>query len=137
MPSGGGFLLPSWDTIAATLTLLGVGTVIGAWGKSRFEGRREILKQQQDFKFTRYKCLILLMHAALDFEKHNQALREHGGRNFQTQKDLMDELEAEHINMLLFADKKTQELVSSFIQNPSSDLLKKTALAMRKDLWSS
>ncbi|HKY64455.1 MAG TPA: hypothetical protein VJR29_13680 [bacterium] len=130
-------MLPSWDSIAAIFTLLGVGTVIGAWGKSKFERKREVLKQQQDFKFTRYKCLINLMHAALDFEKHKQALHDHGRRNFQTLKDLMDELESEYINMLLFADKRTQELVFSFIQTPSSDLLKKTALAMRKDLWSS
>src|SRR3546814_10666906 len=38
-------------------------------------------------------------------------IRSHGRCNFQTLKDLMDELESEYINMLLFADKRTQELV--------------------------
>ena len=125
-----------WESIVSILSLLGVGTLLGAYGQSRFERKREVLKQQQDFKFTRYKCLINLMHAALDFEKHKQALHEHGRRNFQNLEDLMDELKSEHINMLLFADKKTQELVLAFIQKPSRDLLISSALAMRKDLWS-
>lgn len=127
----------SLETVCPVFTALGVSALLGAYLKSRLERKREILKQQQDFKFTRYKCLINLMHAALDFEKHKKALHEHGRRNFQNLEDLMDELESEYINMLLFSDKKTREQVLAFIQKPSHGLLISSALSMRRDLWAS
>lgn len=89
---------------------------------------------KQEFKETRYKCIILLMHACLDFERSNTELSKHG-RNFHSLDDLLDEIRAEWHNMILFASDSVLQTTQEFIATPNSKTFYKAALAMRSDLW--
>jgi hypothetical protein len=57
------------------------------------------------------------------------------GRNFQSRKDIFEELQTEWHNMILFASDGALKAVHSFIESPSPARFKAAALAMRADLW--
>lgn len=90
------------EDATAAVGLLGIGGILGTYFRILWERKNTALLQKQDFKETRYKCIILLMYSALDFRKNKSMLRQQG-RNFLSLEDLMDELQAEWHNMILFA----------------------------------
>jgi len=123
-----------FENVISVLVLLGLGGVLGTYFRILCERRNTALLQKQEFKETRYKCIILLMHSALDFEKNKPMLHQQG-RNFASLDDLLDELKTEWHNMILFASDEVLKSAHDFILNPSQTAFHKTALSMRKDLW--
>ena len=124
-------------TVENTITvlgLLGVGGVIGTYLRILWERKKEAELHKPEFKETRYKCVILLMHAALDFENQVHLLRQHG-RDHADVASLLEELRAEWHNMILFASEDVLVSVHAFIREPSIKRFRQGALAMRKDLW--
>ena len=73
------------------------------------------------------------MYAAYDFEGNSSSLRINRP-DLKDQDEVLEELKAEWFNMLLFASETTQKSLHSFIQSPTLENLKNTALSMRKDL---
>ncbi len=122
------------ENAIAVLGLLGIGGILGTYFRILWERRNSALLQKQEFKEARYKCIIMLMLSALDFEKSKAMLQQHG-RNFATVDDLMDELKAEWHNMVLFASDEVLVSTHDFILNPSHRTFRHASLAMRKDLW--
>lgn len=121
------------NIITITISVL-LGTILGNFLKTFWERKSDVEKQKQEYKEIRYKCLILLMYAALDFEKENVHLTRQG-RNFKSIQDLMDEIRMEWVNMVLFASDEALKTVTDFINSPNEDTYKKSLLAIRKDLW--
>lgn len=96
---------------------------------------REIKSQtQHDFKNVRYKAIILLANALLDFEKHLPELKKHG-RDFISKEQLVEELKIERNNMILFASDQAIKTLSEFVSEPSENNYYEFAIAMRKDLY--
>lgn len=124
----------TFENVVSALGLLGLGGVLGTYFRILWERRNTALLQKQEFKETRYKCIILLVYSALDFEKHQALLNQHG-RNFQSRDELLDELKTEWHNMILFASDDVLTCTHAFISNPSQLAFRKSALVMRKDLW--
>jgi len=124
------------ENILTVLGLLGVGTIIGSFFTKRWERSNTIKLQQQDFKFSRYKVIILLMYSALDFQKEKHNLKKHN-RDFDTIEQLLDELKAEWHNMILFASDHALKTTHEFINSPDSKNFYRAASALRKDLWGS
>lgn len=122
------------ENAVAVLGLLGIGGVVGTYLRILWERKNKAQLQKQEFKETRYKCIILLMYASLDFDKEIQNLRMHG-RNFATYEELIDELKTEWYNLILFASDDVLKTMHAFILFPSVLSFKNVALAMRKDLW--
>jgi len=122
------------ESAIAAISLLGIGGLLGNFFRILWERKNSALLQKQEFKETRYKCIIMLMLGALDFEKSKAVLNQHG-RNFRTLDDLLDELEAEWHNMILFASDDVLVGTHGFISNPTHETYRKASLAMRKDLW--
>ncbi len=122
------------ENALSALGLLGVGSVLGTWLRIIWERRNSALLQKQEFKETRFKCVIMLMYTALDFEKRAPGLVQFG-RNFGSRADVIDELQAEWHNAILFASEEALTTIHAFIRQPSVASFKKAALAMRKDLW--
>jgi hypothetical protein len=122
------------ENAISAIGLLGVGGIVGTYFRMLWERRKTALLHQQEFKETRYKCAILLMYAALDFEGEIPLLRQHG-RNFDSLAALMDEVRMEWSNMILFASEDVLVAVHAFIQKPSILTFRKAAIAMREDLW--
>lgn len=100
-----------------------------------WERKSSQLLKKQEFKETRYKCIIMLMLSLLDFEKNKQMLHLHGREYINNKEDLIYELKLELNNMILYASDEVLETTNGFIQNPSQHSFYKVAIGMRKDLW--
>jgi hypothetical protein len=122
------------ENALSVLGLLGIGGILGTWLQIVLERRNSALLQKQEFKETRYKCIIMLMYTALDYEKRGSGLIKFG-RNFSSKDDVLDELQAEWHNAILFALEEALTAIHAFIREPTVKLFKQAALAMRKDLW--
>ena len=122
------------EDIIKVLGLLGLGGFFGTYFRILWERQNTALIQKQEFKETRYKCIILLMHGALDFDKNKPMLNQHG-RNFQSLDDLMNEIKTEWHNMILYASDEVLTQSHAFICQPTQATFRKVALAMRSDLW--
>ncbi len=116
------------------IILLILGAFIGVILKHIFEKKSKIFEQYQNKKEQRYLCIILLMEALLNFDSSFTKLKRHRP-DITSKKELLEELEAEYYNMILFASEVVLLNISEFIKNPSSHTFKKVGLAMRKDLW--
>ncbi len=123
------------ENIISVISLLGIGGFFGAYFRILWERKSTFLLQKQKFKETRYKCIILLLRASLDFEKNRPKLHNHGREDIKTKEDLKDELVTEYENMILFASQEVLIEIHKFIRNPSQPNFIDIAVAMRKDLW--
>lgn len=121
-------------TIISTIISFGLGTLLGTYLKIRWERTNTAQLQKQEYKTGRYKAVIGLMYALLDFDKRNGLMKPFG-RNFNTADDLIEELKTEWNNMLLYADDEVLKTFQFFIKTPNGEGFQKTVLAMRKDLW--
>lgn len=92
------------------------------------------IQSQHEFKQIRYKAIILLMYASLDFEKHSVTLLKNN-RDFKDRSELEDELKTEWTNMTLYATDQVILAMKDFLKNPDMDTYLATTYAMRKDLY--
>jgi len=123
------------ENIISVISLLGIGGLFGTYFTILWERKNTFLLQKQEFKEKRYKCVILLLDAYLDFEKNRPKLHRHGRDDIKNKEDLKDELTTEYKNMILFASKEVLGKMNKFLINPSQSKFIDIAIAMRKDLW--
>ena len=88
---------------------------------------------KHEYKQVRYKAIIVLMYAALDFQKNKSSILEH--RSFNDKTDLLNELHAEWSCMTLYASDAVILAMKEFVQTPDTDNFIKTTLEMRRDLY--
>lgn len=122
------------ENVLSVLGLLGVGGLLGTWLQVFLQRKSSALLQKQEFKETRYKCIIILMYTALDYGKRGSGLAKFG-RSFSSEDDVLDELQVEWHNAILFASEDVLREMHAFIREPTVKLFKQAAIAMRKDLW--
>jgi len=122
------------ETILSVLGTLGLGGLISSYLTILWQRRNENKAKHQEYKETRYKCIVMLMHAYMNFDQNKEMLVKHG-YDIQNKKDLTDLLRAEHINSFLFASDAFIEAFQVFIQTPTDENIRKVALTIRKDLW--
>jgi hypothetical protein len=124
----------SWITLATGLLAgLGIGSVVTALIQYSLKVKEAAYQSQRKDLEARYKVIILLMYAAYDFTSNETTMRIHRP-DLKSREDVLAELHAEWINMLLFASKPTLDLLRQFIADPSSNNLINCAMSMRKDL---
>ena len=113
--------------------------IISAYATSKFqfwtEKNKKEVEKRNEFKEPRYKAIILLMVSALNFEKNKPMLQLHGRNYINTIDDLIDELDTEWKNMILYANDKVIKAMGEFVKNPTENNFWKTTLEMRKDLY--
>lgn len=126
----------NFENVATVLGVLGLGGILGNYFRILWERQNTALLQKQEFKETRYKCIIILLLSYLDFEKNKPMLHQHGRPYIKTIEDLKEELQLEWNNMILFASDKVLSTMNEFLKEPTQSNFRKVALAMRKDLWS-
>lgn len=119
--------------ITGLVTGLGVGTAATALVQ-HFLKQREVARdsQRKDLE-ARYRVVILLMYAAVDFETSRTSFRINRP-DLNTKELVLEELKAEWINMTLFASSETLKSLQAFISRPTRPVLFQAALAMRADL---
>jgi hypothetical protein len=123
-----------WITLATGLVAgLGIGTALTAVIQHALRRREAAFESQRQDLQARYRVVILLMYAAFDFDGKETALRINRP-NLKTRQDVLDDLRAEWVNMLLFASEKTLDALGLFISSPTADNLVASAASMRGDL---
>lgn len=122
------------QNIISAIGLIGIGAILKSLIDFLLKTRELKNQTQHEFKNTRYKVIILLVNAMLDFEKHKPELIKHG-RNFSTKEELTDELKTERNNMILFASDLVIQSLNIFIAMPSKNNHYNLAIAIRKDLY--
>lgn len=122
------------NEILQIIGALGIGGLLSSYLTLLWKNRQEDKRKHQDYKEARYKCIIMLLHAKLNFEKNQKVLNQYG-YNVTNISDLDDLLEAELVNSYLFASANFIEALGGFIKSPSETTRILVAKAMRKDLW--
>ena len=124
----------SWITLATGLVAgLGIGSAITAQIQHALKLREAAHQSQREALEARYKVVILLMYAAIDFAGNETAMRIHRP-DLKSQTDVLNDLRAEWTNMLLFASKRTLDQLRIFILDPTAHNLAQCAVSMRVDL---
>ena len=119
--------------ITGLVSGLGIGAVITALVQHSLKDREAARESQRKDLEARYRVVILLMYAAVDFEKNRAHFRIN--RPDLTSRELVvEELQAEWYNMTLFASSATLKALRSFIAKPTTEALFVAAQAMRADL---
>lgn len=121
------------EIMISAIGLLGIGGITGAYAQTYFQYQKSLNREQFEFKFTRYKALILLLLARTDDKQFKNLL--HNRPDIRTSDDLDAELEAELINSHLYSNKYTIKSLEKFIHNPNKETLLFAAQAMRQDLF--
>ncbi|MDX2280491.1 MAG: hypothetical protein NW218_12960 [Saprospiraceae bacterium] len=119
--------------------LTAVIAMVSAYITTKFQFWNEKAKKEnekrQEFKEVRYKAVILLMLSALNFDKSKPMLHLYGRTSINTIEDLVDELDVEWKNMILYANDKVVKAMGAFLQVPSMENFWSTSIEMRKDLY--
>jgi hypothetical protein len=123
-----------YQNIISAIGLIGIGAVIKSLIDSLLKKREVKSQTQHEFKNTRYKAIILLANAMLDFDKHKAELHRHN-RFFNNKEQLLDELVVERNNMILFSSDNVILMLNRFVSDPGEDTFYTLTIAMRKDLY--
>ena len=91
-------------------------------------------KAKQEYKETRYKCIVLLMRALIEFEKYQKMLIKHG-YDISRKEELIDLLQDEQFSAILYASRGFIKSMGKFIGEPNKDNLITVVIEMRKDIW--
>lgn len=115
--------------ILSALGLIGIGGIITGFLTKQKELDFKRLEQNQ----KRFKSILLFMDVVLFPERIKYLTSIHP--NVKSQKDVLAWLEAEFIDMILYASRETVFAVKEFIENPTREHYYSAVVAMRKDLW--
>jgi len=121
--------------LIAMVGALGIGGLITSYFTMLWNQRKNVSEKHHEMKDKRYKCIILLMQASLDFDKYKSILHSQGYGYLSSESDLVDLLNDEYVNSFLFASDEFIHCMSKFIRSRTHENLVKSALSMRKDLY--
>ncbi len=122
------------EIILSIVAFIGSAGIIGASLTYYFDKRKQIKLREQEYKETRYKAIILQMRILRNPDNFKYYRTERP--DWQTIKDVENELEDEWYNSILFASDDVIKSLKEFILKPEDYRnYAKTAFAMRKDLW--
>jgi len=122
------------ENLISIIGLLGLGGLISSYFTLLWQRKHEDTKARQEYKETRYKCIVLLMKALIEFEKYKGMLVKHG-YDISSKNDLIDLLKDEQLSAVLYASKGFIKSLGSFINNPNKNTLVYAVIEMRRDLW--
>jgi len=118
--------------IYSALTLLGVGGIVGAYVSSLLDKKKELEFKLLEQKERRYKSCLLYMDAF--FEPKNIKYLSSRQPDIDNAHDVIEYLNMEYHEMMLYASKAVILSVKEFIENPTREKFLQTILCMRKDL---
>jgi len=126
--------MSNWITLVIGLISgLGIGSGVTSLIQYFLNKKQISLESQRKDLEARYRVIILLMYAVIDFKRNKTSLHKHRP-DLKSVNAILDELKAECHNMLLFASEETIKNLHIFIKNPNNLNFQKTAIFMRKDL---
>lgn len=122
------------ELIVSALGLVGLGGLLSTFA-SYFIGQRRVkFEAQQSFKETRYKTIILLCYAYVNYDREGLVLTINRP-DIQTKERLEMDLGAEWINMALFASDNVIRCMKQLLHDKNQETFRALLMAMRQDLF--
>lgn len=120
--------------IINAIALVGVGSILR--GVFDFFAANKKFKQdaKQITKETRYKAIILMCYALVNYDREKTTLIINRP-DIDSMDRLINEIQAEFINMSLYASDKVIISMKELILNKDVNSLNELAISMRKDLY--
>jgi hypothetical protein len=122
------------DQIITAIGFIGIGGILKIGFDYMMSTKKAKRDAQQLDKEKRYKAIILLCYAMVNFEREKTTLIVNRP-DIQSIERLKNELNAELINMLLYASTRVIMYMKAFISNPNNESLISLAITMRRDLY--
>jgi hypothetical protein len=122
------------DQILTAIGLIGIGGLIKSLIDFLIASRKTKEDSKHGFKETRYKTIILLCYALVNYEREKTMLVINRP-DINSIDRLRNELHAEFINSSLFASDNVILKMKSFITLQNGQALNDLILTMRKDLY--
>lgn len=116
------------------ISAVGIGSIVTIIANYLIHIRTVKQDSKHTFKETRYKAIILLCYALANYEREQTTLVIQRP-DINSIDRLKNEIQAEFINMSLFASDNVIIATKDFLAKPNQDNLNVLALAMRKDLY--
>lgn len=123
------------NTVAVVLTSLGVGSLLGVFGKAVLDKRQLKFSKAFEFKEKRYQALMILMWVAMNPNEHEFTQLQSRRPDLQDAEALGRELELEYHNAMLFASDKVLDSLAAFMSGKSQENWRVVTRAMKKDLY--
>jgi len=124
----------STNILITAIGFIGLGGLLKSLLDFFIGSRKTKQEAQLTFKEVRYKAIILMSYALLYYEREKTMLVVNRP-DINSIGRLKNELQAEFINMSLYASDKVIIMLKRFLDFPDSDSLNNLALSMRKDLY--
>jgi hypothetical protein len=124
----------SVNEILTAIGFIGIGGLLKSILDFLIGTRKAKQDAQLTFKEVRYKSIILMSYALVNYEKEKTMLVVNRP-DIDSLERLNNELYAEFINMSLYGSDSVVVNLKAFVEIPDSDTLNNLAIAMRKDLY--
>lgn len=124
----------SIDQIITAIGLVGFGGLLKSGFDFLIATKKAKQEAKQSFKETRYKAIILLCYALVNYDREKTTLVINRP-DINSIERLRNEVYAEFINMSLFASDKVIIKMKDFVKVQNMQTLNDLAIAMRKDLY--
>lgn len=123
------------EQILAALGLIGIGGVIQAVVTYVIGLRKKKSDAKQELKEKRYKIILLLCYAFVNYEREHTKLVINRP-NITSKEELLNELNAEWINMSLYASDNIISKMKNLLELQNKETYNSLIIEMRKDLYS-
>ena len=124
----------STDQILTAIGLIGIGGIAKSSIDYIIGSRKSKQDSKNTLKETRYKTIILLCYALVNYDKEKTTLIINRP-DINSVDRLKNELHVEFINMSLFGSDRVVIKMKEFVTQQNKQSLIKLALEMRKDLY--
>lgn len=124
----------SADQILTALSFVGLGALLKGILDFFIGIRKNKLATQHEFKEKRYKAVLLLSFALINYEKEKIMIIINRP-DINSLDKLSNELHTEWVNMALYASDNVIIKMKSFLEQKDNDAYFDFILAMRKDLY--
>ncbi|OFZ67849.1 MAG: hypothetical protein A3D92_03885 [Bacteroidetes bacterium RIFCSPHIGHO2_02_FULL_44_7] len=123
------------EQILAALGLIGIGGIIQALVSYIIGSRKKKSDAKQELKEIRYRAIILLCYAFINYEREKTALMINRP-NITSKDELLNELNAEWVNMSLYASDDVIIRMKQLLEKQTESTYNALIIEMRRDLFS-
>ena len=120
--------------IISAIGLIGLGGLLKGLLDFFIADRKRKSETKHQFKETRYKAIILLCYTYVNFEREGTTIIVQRP-DIDSKDRLFNELNAEWINMTLYASDKVLLAMKNFLKSGEESEFNELIIAMRKDLY--
>lgn len=120
--------------IISAIGLIGLGGLLKGLLDFFIADRKRKSETKHQFKETRYKAIIMLCYTYVNFEREGTTIVNHRP-DINSKERLFNELNAEWINMTLYASDKVLLAMKNFLKSGKESEFNELILAMRRDLY--